>query len=557
MFERIRKLYNTRKYFNTLVMYAHGHFISIFKLIVFDTISTSSGILLAILSKNLIDNAIEHDTRLFLLYLSLFTSISIIALFLRSYTKYLRQLFSEQLNNEIQLKVMNNYFTMKWSEVNNYQTGDVITRITKDVSSIVQLYTLTIPTIISLSLQFILALIIVLQYDVLLGLYGFTIAPFITLISIHFSRKIKPLQDQINTTEGRYRSYLSEVIQNAIIVKTFQNEEGVVNNVKGIQKDKISLILKKNRTIIGVNFMISSGYTISSTIALGFGAFRISQGIISFGTFTAILQLLSRMQTPIMTMARLVPQYISTIAAVDRCEPFNRQNIFSYEEKTTVSYSLGININDLSFNYKDKQPIFSNLNLHIKPGEKIAVIGTSGIGKTTLIRLIMNLLEPEKGTIIPFSEDHYFINKSSYYTYVPQGNTLFSGTIRRNLQLGKPNATDDELFYVLEKACAVDFIASLPKGLDSHLGEQGLGLSEGQLQRICIARALLRDVPILLLDEATSALDQNAEEDVIHNIYQNYPNKTVIAITHRPSILSYVDKIIEITCNNEIIERTS
>lgn len=553
MIDKFIKLYKKRNYIIPLIDYVKVFYWKITYLTILDILNSIISILLAILSKHLIDNAIGNVKEVFILVLVLYAFLSVFRIFLRAYTNYIRQLYTTLLTNENQKKIIYNYFKRKWIDANSYHTGDVITRITKDVATLTDFYTVVIPSAVSLIVQFVLAFVVIVQYDVLLAIYGFAIVPVISLLSLNFTRKIRPLQDRINSTESKYRSYVSEIIQNSLIIRVFQNENRTMSDVEDIQNEKISLIKARNITIIGVNFMISSGYTISSIIALGFGTYRISLGLLSFGTFTAVLQLISRMQTPIMSMAKLIPKYISATAAYDRCEQFNSETITKFNYHPRINTVLGVKVNNIHFKYNSKV-VLSNINLTINPREKIAIIGASGIGKTTLLHLLMDIIEPLDGEIRPFSSSLQYRNSSSFYTYVPQGNTTFSGTIRQNLCFGKLDISNDKLFDVLKVACANDFVKDLPKGIDTELGENGLGLSEGQLQRICIARSLLRDAPIILLDEATSALDKRIEEKVIENIYNAYPNKTVIAITHRPSILKYVDRIIEISDEKKLKE---
>lgn len=538
---------NLKGDYKRLSQYNKGFKKQLFLIIILENIVYLSGIILAITSKNIIDSVVESNSNAFAISLSVYGSVIFSTLFIKSYLNYKRTSLNQELKNSIQSNFISNYYTKSWFDMYKYHTGDIVTRLTKDINSIVTFFTSTMPAIIALIIQMIFAFIVAISYDKTLGIFGFATLPIIAIISLVFGEKMKSQQHAINKKEGQYRSLLNEITQNVLVIKTFQNESITLKNVIAIQKEKFNLVMNKTKTTITSSLIIEIGYSLSSFIAFGWGAFRISQGIITFGTFTAIIQLISRMQAPIMGLSKMLPQYISAVSAVERCYMFNDPVIVlpsaSYVD---ANENLGVELKSVSFKYSNDKKIIDGLSLTISPGEKVAIIGKSGIGKTTLLKVIMNLYLPDSGEIIVKKFNMSNQNSPKYYSYVPQGNTLFSGTIKSNLLIGNPNASMSDLFKALEIACALDFVKKLPQNVDTELGESGLGLSEGQLQRICIARALLRNTPILLLDEATSSLDQKTEEEVLHNIFKNYPHKTVIAITHRPSILEYVDQVIEL-----------
>jgi ABC-type multidrug transport system fused ATPase/permease subunit len=504
------------------------------------------GILLAILSKNIIDFVIGNDIEKFTYTAIIYAIVTFLLLGIRSFLHYYKTRFTLNLTNHLQENFYSSYFTHEWSEMYKYHSGDIVTRITKDISSIVSFFSTVFPSVIALLIQLTIAFTVAVNYDKVLGIFGFATLPIIMIISLIFGEKMKIQQRIINEKEGEYRSFINESVQNVLIVKTFQNESSKLSKLINLQNDKLSVILRKTKITVLSSATIDFGYTLSSVIAFIWGTYRISQGYISFGTFTAIMQLISRMQSPIIQLSRLLPQYISSTAAVERCVPFEKIHSLSNSDIINRNNQIGINISNMSFSYDGENKVIDNITINIKPGEKVAIIGPSGVGKTTLLKIIMNLYKPLSGNINLYDNRYIYENIIDYYSYIPQGNTLFSGTIRSNLLLGNVDATDYDLRKALDNACALDFVDKLPRRLDSVLEEKGQGLSEGQIQRICIARSLLRDTPILLLDESTSSLDQNTEEAVIKKIYKNYPHKTVVAITHRPTLLKYVDNIIEL-----------
>mgnify|MGYP003571708351 CR=1 FL=1 len=550
--DKFLQIWNTKNYIKKLTEYSEGFKTNVLILTGLNTLNYLLGISLAVLSKHVIDGVTKGFNSNLLVLFSFYALVIITMVILSSYTSLYQAKFSERLTYKTQSKFLSDYYNVPWSKTNQYMTGDIVTRLTSDTSKIITFYSKTIPVTIALFLQLIVAFIIVINYNLLIGLYGFIIMPLVGLISIVFGKKMKTYQNAINKTEGQYRSFMNEAITNDIIIRSFEQENNTLHSFKEIQQRKYNIVLKKLKTVIVSNFAIQFGYNMSSIIAFGWGAYQISLGTLTVGTFFAIIQLLARMQSPIMKLTKMLPQYISTVAAVDRLEPFRNYN---NKNKTTslIPNKLGIKINKLVFSYNSETIIIKDLTTNIKPGESIAIVGYSGIGKTTLMRLLMGLLEPNSGLIQPYHDSHIFDNHAGFYSYVPQGNTLFSGTIKSNLLMGKDNASESELYEALENACAKDFVESLPNKLATELGESGHGLSEGQLQRICIARALLREAPVLLLDEATSALDQKTETNLLKNICENYPDKTLLAITHRPSLITFVDRVIEL-CYGQIIQ---
>jgi len=544
--EYISKLAQAKLTFKELLTFVKGFHKELSILTLLNLIIYAIGICLAVITKSVIDNLSTSGSR-FASYLFAYLLINILLLLIQSYRNAYKTIYSEKLRNSLQLKYLESYFNIHYSESFNYQTGDVLTRLTSNITNIVNFFTFTLPNIIALFMQLIIAFIIVFNYDKILGVYGFLIMPIVAILSFVFGKRMTFQQRRINQKEGYYRGFLSETIYNSTIIRCFEYTKETLIKTKKLQDDKLKIIKEKSHTVIVSSFLVQLGYSISSFIAFGWGAIRIQQGYLTLGMFFAIIQLMSRMQSPIMELTRALPHYINAITAMERLNTLQTTKKLTSKNKPNINEKFNINIKSLSYSYNREKNILNGFNLKIRSGEKIALIGTSGVGKTTFLKLIMTLLEPLEGYISIEGATAKYENDISFYSFVPQGNSLLSGTVRENLLIGDKTASETELWYALRTAYAETFIHELPNGLETNLGEGGAGLSEGQLQRLCIARALIRKTSILLLDEATSSLDKNTEEIVLKNIFEYYPSKTVIAITHRPTLLNYVDRVIDVS----------
>lgn len=549
------------------------------------------GVYDALVSKNLIDSAISGNTPSVVKWLIIMASIMLLNLISSPITALIRTYTSTKMSQTLQKKIYAHITYSNWQESSKHHSMSLLSRLTNDVNTITNTVLQTIPAIFSLSITLIASFTTLVYLAPAVAMVAVFIGPFLLLISRLFARKLKKIYKEIQEEDVKYKTFIQESIKNLIIVKTFCLEKFNLNKLSEIQQNRFRLTLKNTKVSIssGLTFGICSSIAYFSIFC--WGALNLSEGVGTYGTLMAMLQLYNKIQGPFSALASTFPSLVGAIAATERLmeiEEIPLENHKDLKDCNTLlidkevsfkdyqseinSSDLSINFKDVSFSYNENKPILSNLNLTINSGEIIGLVGPSGQGKTSLIKILLSLLNINKGAVYLDSEYKeeppialYTLKEqeenldSSTYTketlnsnhrnlisYVPQGDTLFSGTIEDNLRHGKPNATIDEIITAAKKACAFDFINELSDGFNTKIGENGLGISGGQAQRIAIARAFLRDKPILILDEATSALDPETELKVIEEI-KTLPHKPIcIIITHRPLALGICNKIFEL-----------
>ena len=522
--------------------------------LIFTTVISSASSLISVyntlISKSLIDNAIGGNTSQVIKYLIIMISITLGMMLLNPITSLLSTHASTKLNQNIQNKMFEHIEYSSWLEQSKFHSVSLLTRITSDVATISSTLLSTIPNIISILVTLLASFSTLIYLAPSIAIIAIFIGPFLVLVSRYFSKKLKDLYKKAQEEDVKYRAFIQESVQNIMIVKTFCMEKINMDRLIQIQNNKYNIAMKNTKLSAMTGLAMSLCSNLAYFTIFCWGALNISTGVTTYGTFTAMLQLYGKVQSPFSSLASMFPGLISTIAAAERLMELEEIPLEKSSEKEAIDFiNPEITFENVSFEYKKGIKIINDINLTIPYGETIAFVGPSGEGKTTLIRLILALINPSSGKVYlkeNNKKDSFNRDYRNLISYVPQGNTLFSGTIEDNLRYGNFEATEEEIYEALKNACALDFVNELENGIKTVIGEKATGISEGQAQRIAIARSFLRKKPILILDEATSALDPETEVSVLKSVKALSHKPTCIIITHRPSALNICHKIIRL-----------
>ncbi len=551
-----KKLINIHdlKEFFIKIKWILSHAKPVIPFLIFTTVISSASSLISVyntlISKSLIDNAIGGNTSQVIKYLIIMISITLGMMLLNPITSLLSTHASTKLNQNIQNKMFEHIEYSSWLEQSKFHSVSLLTRITSDVATISSTLLSTIPNIISILVTLLASFSTLIYLAPSIAIIAIFIGPFLVLVSRYFSKKLKDLYKKAQEEDVKYRAFIQESVQNIMIVKTFCMEKINMDRLIQIQNNKYNIAMKNTKLSAMTGLAMSLCSNLAYFTIFCWGALNISTGVTTYGTFTAMLQLYGKVQSPFSSLASMFPGLISTIAAAERLMELEEIPLEKSSEKEVIDFiNPEITFEDVSFEYKKGIKIINDINLTIPYGETIAFVGPSGEGKTTLIRLILALINPSSGKVYlkeNNKKDSFNRDYRNLISYVPQGNTLFSGTIEDNLRYGNFEATEEEIYEALKNACDLDFVNELENGIETVIGEKATGISEGQAQRLAIARSFLRKKPILILDEATSALDPETEVSVLKSV-KSLPHKpTCIIITHRPSALNICHRIIRL-----------
>ncbi|WP_034475895.1 ABC transporter ATP-binding protein [Butyrivibrio proteoclasticus] len=551
--DKLKKYWSKRddakQYLKWCLGYSKPYFPQLMLLMIFDLAATLMSVGMAIIGKEMIDRASDGNLSDLWKIIAIYVVVILGSQFLGIVSSLVSVIVYEKFGFGIRKKVYRRILDTCWIDVSKYHTGDLMTRLTSDVGAVSDGISSTIPTIIRLVVELLVTFCTLAYYDLRLALFALLVAPIAMLASVILGRKLKYLTIKVQETESKYRSFMQESLANILIEKSFCLEDYSEERLTQLRDERIYWVFKKNRTNMFASAAMGLSFQLGYIVAFAWGAICIANRTITYGTMTVFLQLVNRIQAPIVSLAQLVPRLISMLASAGRIIELQNLPKEEYKGLSIGQEKIGVKVEKISFGYTDEL-VFDDASIDFKPGEFTAIVGKSGIGKTTLVRLIMAFTNKMKGNIEFYNAAGEKMQASpdarNFIAYVPQGNTLFSGSIKDNVLMGKKDATDEEVIEALKGAAAYDFVMDFPRGIDTVIGEKGVGISEGQAQRIAIARALVKKAPFLILDEATSSLDESTELSVLEGIRKWNPSPTCLLITHRRSVLQYCDREIQI-----------
>lgn len=465
---------------------------------------------------------------------------------------WVRNILGVKAQNKMQQQMLDRLLRSEWKGKELRHSGDVMNRLEQDVRTVVDFLAETLPSTLSTLALFLGAFFYMFSMDRMLAVIIVGMIPIFVVFSRLYVSKMRRLTREVRNSDSEVQSVLQETVQNRMLIKTLEGDAAMVDKLESTQSELRGKVVKRTMFSLFSNFILNFGFALGYLVAFLWAALRLASNTLSFGGMTAFLQLVNRIQTPARQLTRLAPAFVGVFTAAERLMELEENPLEEQGDPVKVDAPCGIRLKDVVYQYADgDQPVIDRLSFDFRPGTCTAILGETGSGKTTLIRLLMALLRPQEGEVTIYSgkegaADEQIITAlhRCNFVYVPQGNTLMSGSIRENLLLGDPDATDEAMRKALTMSCA-EFVEELPEGLDTLCTEQGGGLSEGQCQRISIARALLRNRPVMLFDEATSALDPETERRLLHNILSS-SDKTIIFITHRLAVVDYCDQTLSL-----------
>ena len=527
---------------------------AIFFYVLLGIFGSTMGLTGAVVSKYLIDivTGYKKDKLLVLILLMVFSSVS--GLVTRSMINRISARISIYIYTDIQSDIFGKVIDADWMALSRFSNGDILNRFSEDIKAVSDNAVSWLPTIIIAGYNFLATFVVLWYYDPVMAMIAFISAPFMLFSSRYIIKKQRAYGKKTREVAGRMMSFESEALYNIDTIKSFGITGQYGRKMKERQKEYKEVSLDYNKFTIATNIFMSVLAFLVHMVSFFYCIFLLWNHRITYGTMTLFLQQRSLLSSAFNSAVSTIPNFLSASISAHRIRalmelPREVHVPDSSKLDQYVKDGFRVEMDDVDFSYEEDQRVISDSSFKAKPGEIVALVGPSGEGKTTMIRLLLGLVRPDEGfvRILANGQNDIFIDanaESRYlFAYVPQGNTMIAGTIADNLRMVKEDATDEEIIEALKTACAWDFIKKMKDGINSSVKERGKGLSEGQAQRVAIARAILRDAPVLLLDEATSALDVATERKVLKNIIKNHPNKTCIVTTHRPSVLHMCERV--------------
>ena len=535
-----------RRYWKAMVLYT-----------LLGLMGTGVSLISSLISKDLVDIITGHQTGQLLSTFAAMIGFSLANILVSQASGYASTFINLKVDSEIKNDIFAKMLVTDWESLTAYHTGDLVTRWSSDASNISSGILNWIPNLIIYTFRFVSALAVVLYYDPTFALFALLGIPFSALLSRPLLRRMRNNNQKSAAMNAKMYGFNQEAFSNIQTIKAFDLIRFYTDRLKSLQTEYIRMRLDFQKMSILTSVLMSIIGFIVSYSCYGWGIYRVWSNAISYGTMTMFLSLSGTLTSSVNSLTSLIPTAISLTISAGRLmdivempqEDYSQDSAVEKFGKQHRQEGIGLIMKDLDYTYRTGTNVFSGASMEAYPHEIVALVGPSGEGKTTMLRLILSLLKPQKGSFhlcAGHNEKEQLAMSPStrkLFSYVPQGNTMFSGTIAENLRNVKPDATDEEIIEALKLACAWEFVEKLPDRIESEVKERGGGFSEGQAQRLSIARALLRKSPILLLDEATSALDVATERKVLKNIMQDTYPRTCIVTTHRPTVLNICSRV--------------
>lgn len=509
-------------------------------------VSTSLGLLSSIAGKYLIDIITGYQMNKAGMIFGVMAGSFAVSLILNGGISRIMVKLNTNISNDIRADLFEQILDVSWLELNKYQNGDMLSRFNQDIETVGSNAVSWLPAVVIAFYHFLATFLVLFYYDKVMAGIALGSAPFVVLMSQFMMKKQRDCQKKVREMSSRMMTFEAETFYNMDMIKSLGISLHCSTCLKKLQEQYKKITLDYNLFSIKTKAVLSVvGMAIQFT-AFGYCLFRLWTHAITYGTMTLFLQQRNSLSGAFQNLVSIIPSFLNSSVSAHRLRELTElpKEIHSMQNQKDLFLTKGgleVRLENVTFSYIKEKQVFRESDFCACPGEIVALVGTSGEGKTTLLRLILGLIEPDTGKAILKAQDgtEQKLNADTRvcFSYVPQGNTLLAGSIAENLSIAKEGASREEMKTALEMACAWEFVKKLPEGLETKLGERGKGLSEGQSQRIAIARALLRNAPVILLDEATSALDEETEKKLLKNILEKAPEKTCIVTTHRPGVL--------------------
>lgn len=517
-------------------------------------IQVGLGLLLVWISRHFIDVSIWKDGMAKDIAV-LFTVVALLVL-MRQTVFYLTNVTDIILQNGIRQRLFALVMGRKmYADADALHSGDVCQRLEQDVLAVSTIVTTVLPGMVVTTVQLVCAFLLMHFFDSWLAWSLLISTPVVIVCAKYLSHRLKQMTLDIRQEESDIQKTIQESVEQSLAIKVLQGESVMNDRVQTMQRRLIDLVRRRVRFTLVSRLLLGLSFGFGYFGAFVYGGIQLRNGVVTIGVMTAFLQLVSQIQNPILTLLGMVPQLIHSSASVERIwevERLEQETSLDKGEPSTVddSRGMGIRLEQVSYSYPhSSSPILSSFSHDFKPGTSTALLGETGRGKTTLLRIISGLVIPAQGKVSLYDSTGREVtgeNMRRHIVYVTQGNTLMSGTIRANLLLAKPQATEAEMTKALHTAVA-DFVSRLPHGIDTVIGEHAARLSEGQAQRIAIARGLMRDGAVMLLDEISSALDTDTERELLSRLSREYPDRTIVCVTHRAEAAKVCDQVLHMT----------